>query len=48
MIDLQYYRIAFFLSLAFSAVGPLAALAILHSRQEMFRFIGEFCTIGLL
>lgn len=38
--EYRFYRIAFFLSLAFSAIGPLAALAMLHSWQEMLKFIG--------
>jgi len=35
----KHWRIAFFLSLAFSAVAPLAALSHLHSAQEVFEFI---------
>lgn len=45
LIHVQFYRIAFFLSLAFSAIGPLAALAMLHSWQEMLKFIGKFDTM---
>jgi len=33
------WRIVFFLTLAFSAVAPLAGLAIQHSTREMFAFI---------
>ena len=33
------WRIAFFLTLAFSSVAPLMALALLHGRREMLAFI---------
>lgn len=35
----RMYRIAFFVSMAFSGIGPMVAFAILHSRKEMFDFI---------
>ena len=34
------YRIAFFVSMAFSGIGPMVAFAMLHSRKEMFDFVG--------
>ncbi|KDR75042.1 hypothetical protein GALMADRAFT_248897 [Galerina marginata CBS 339.88] len=36
----RFYRIGFFLALAFSGIGPMVALAILHGRKEMFDFVG--------
>ncbi|RDB16685.1 Uncharacterized protein C30D11.11 [Hypsizygus marmoreus] len=36
--EYRFYRIAFFLSLAFSALAPLAGLAIMHSPKEAFVF----------
>ncbi|EEB94441.1 hypothetical protein MPER_06746 [Moniliophthora perniciosa FA553] len=41
--EYQYrgYRVLFFLSLAFSSLAPLAALAYTHSVREMFEFIGK-------
>ena len=36
----QMYRIAFFVSMAFSGIGPMVAFAMLHSRKEMFDFVG--------
>jgi adiponectin receptor len=35
----RHWRIAFFVSLAFTAVAPLAVLAYLHSVREMFLYI---------
>ncbi|KAG5641845.1 hypothetical protein DXG03_004104 [Asterophora parasitica] len=35
----QFYRIGFFLSLAFSALAPLASLSIVHSWREMTVFV---------
>ncbi|KAF8813961.1 hypothetical protein BYT27DRAFT_7180754 [Phlegmacium glaucopus] len=37
--EYRLYRIYFFLTLAFSAIGPMIALSILHSSKEMFSFI---------
>jgi len=37
--EYRLWRIVFFLALAFSAVAPLAALAVLHSTREMFAFM---------
>jgi hypothetical protein len=44
----QFYRVAFFLTLAFSAIGPLAALAMLHSWQEVYTFIGKVVIMILI
>jgi len=35
----RLWRISFFISLAFTAVGPLAVLAYLHSAEQMFTFV---------
>ncbi|KAH9484973.1 hypothetical protein JR316_0001877 [Psilocybe cubensis] len=35
----RFYRIGFFLTLSFSAIGPMVALSILHSRAEMLAFV---------
>jgi hypothetical protein len=48
LINVQFYRIAFFLCLAFSALGPLAALSVLHSWQAMLKFIGKIIVIRSL
>lgn len=37
----QMWRILFFVSLAFTAVAPLAALAYLHGFDQMFTFVSE-------
>ncbi|KAF9527364.1 hemolysin-III related-domain-containing protein [Crepidotus variabilis] len=37
--EYRLYRIAFFLSLAFAALGPLVTMAILHSTRETLDFI---------
>ncbi|KAF9050031.1 hemolysin-III related-domain-containing protein [Panaeolus papilionaceus] len=36
--EYRYYRIAFFLTLAFSGIGPAVALSFLHSKAEMHAF----------
>ncbi|KAG6850136.1 hypothetical protein H0H93_000521 [Arthromyces matolae] len=38
--EYRTFRVMFFLSLAFSALAPLAGLAILHSWREMLDFVG--------
>ena len=38
----QSFRVAFFLTMAFSAVGPLAALSMTYSRKEMLAYIGPY------
>ncbi|GLB37023.1 putative haemolysin-III related [Lyophyllum shimeji] len=54
MHEYRFYRIAFFVSLAFSAIAPLAGLGFVHSWKEMFSFIAPIIpsllsyTIGLL
>jgi hypothetical protein len=39
--SLQMWRAAFFVSLAFTAVGPLAILAYLHGTEQMLNFFSE-------
>ncbi|KAF8893466.1 hemolysin-III related-domain-containing protein [Infundibulicybe gibba] len=38
--EYRFWRIGFFLCLAFSAIGPLATLAAFHSPREALHFIG--------
>ncbi|KAG6919381.1 hypothetical protein DXG01_006930 [Tephrocybe rancida] len=38
--EYRSFRVAFFLSLAFSALAPLAGLGLTHSWREMFAYIG--------
>lgn len=38
---IQMWRITFFVSLAFTAVAPLAALTYLHGAEQMFAFVSE-------
>ncbi|PPQ90554.1 hypothetical protein CVT25_015868 [Psilocybe cyanescens] len=35
----RFYRIGFFLTLSFSAIGPMVALSMLHSKAEMYAFV---------
>ncbi|PPQ98768.1 hypothetical protein CVT24_003326 [Panaeolus cyanescens] len=35
----RYYRICFFLTMAFSGIGPAVALSYLHSKEEMYAFV---------
>lgn len=37
----KFYRIGFFLALAFSAIGPMIAMSVLHTRKEMLGFVGK-------
>jgi len=39
----RMWRVLFFLSLAFTAVAPLATFAYLHSAEQMFNFISPVC-----
>ncbi|KAJ3503231.1 hypothetical protein NLJ89_g8525 [Agrocybe chaxingu] len=39
MHEYRFHRMGFFITLAFSAIGPMVALSLLHSRQEMFAFV---------
>ncbi|TFK44235.1 hemolysin-III related-domain-containing protein [Crucibulum laeve] len=39
MHEYRFYRIGFFLSLAFSAIGPLVSLSMMHSKGEMYQFM---------
>ncbi|KAF9565396.1 HlyIII-domain-containing protein [Agrocybe pediades] len=38
--EYRFYRIGFFLTLAFSGIGPMVALSMLHSRREALDFVG--------
>ncbi|KAF9482240.1 HlyIII-domain-containing protein [Pholiota conissans] len=37
--EYRFYRIGFFLLLAFSGIGPMVALSALHTRKEMYDFV---------
>lgn len=37
--EYRFYRVGFFLVLAFSGLGPMIAMSMLHSRKEMLDFI---------
>ncbi|KAF8902924.1 hemolysin-III related-domain-containing protein [Gymnopilus junonius] len=38
--EYRFYRIGFFLALAFSGIGPMIAISYLHGAKEMFEFVG--------